>query len=241
MTAAVDYPAPKPHGEIEELADGVFWVQGSIRMNPVVEISRNMTVIREGDDLTVVNAVRLSAAGEAALDRLGAVKHVVRLGCFHGLDDRYYVDHYGAEFWCQPDSAPYKVPVPTQTLAEGAPLPIADAELREFRGAKRPECALLIKRAGGVLVTCDSLQNWADRGRLSLMARIMMPLMGFKSTLIVGPKWLKFMTPSGGSLRADFDRLLELEFDQTIGGHGGPWRHGAREQVRIAVTRAFAT
>ena len=235
-----DYPAPQAHGELKELADGVFWVQGSARMNPVVGISRNMTVVREGDELTVVNAVRLSAAGEQALDRLGTVKHVVRLGCFHGLDDRYYVDHYGAEFWCQADSTHYKEPTPTQVLAEGQALPIADAELREFRGAKRPECALLVKRAGGILVTCDSFQNWADRGHMSLAARVMMPFMGFKATLIVGPLWLKFMTPKGGSLRADFDRVVELEFDHLIGAHGGAWRGGAREKARAAVESTFA-
>ena len=238
--ASSDYPAPQPHGELEELADGVFWAQGSMRVNAVMRFSRNMTVVRSGDDLTVVNPVRLSAAGEAALDRLGTVKHVVRLGCFHGLDDRYYVDHYGAEFWCQANSTHYKEPAPTQTLAEGHGLPIADAEILEFASAKRPECVVLVKRAGGILITCDSLQNWGDRGHLSLLARIIMPFLGFKATLIVGPVWLKFMTPKGGSLRADFDRVLDLEFDQLIGAHGGPWRSGANDKARWAVARAFA-
>ena len=236
---ASDYAASQPHGELEELADGVFWVQGSARLNAVMGLSRNMTVVREGETLTVFNAVRLSAAGEQALDRLGTVKHVVRLGCVHGLDDRYYVDHYGSEFWCQADSTHYKEPTPTKVLAEGADLPVTDAELVEFRGAKRPECALLIKRAGGILVTCDALQNWADRGRLTLLARIMMPFMGFKRTLIVGPIWLKFMAPEGGSLRGDLERLLDLDFDRFIGAHGGPWRSGAKEKVGAAITPAF--
>lgn len=122
-----------------------------------MRLSRNMTVIRDGDTLTVVNAVRLSAAGEAALEHLGTVKHVVRLGSFHGLDDRYYVVRYSAEFWCQANSTHYKEPAPTQTLAEGQGLPIADAEILEFANAKRPECVLLMKRAGGILVTCNSL------------------------------------------------------------------------------------
>ena len=71
-------------------------------------------------------------------------------------------------------------------------------------------------------------------------ARIMMPFMGFKATLIVGPIWLKLMTPAGGSLRADFDRILGFEFDKMIGAHGGPWRSGAREKARTAVENAFA-
>ena len=240
MTDSASYPAPKPHGELEEPTEGVFWVQGSVRMNPIIGFSRNMTVIKDGDDLTVVNAVRLSAAGEATLDRLGTVKHVVRLGSFHGLDDRYYVDHYNAEFWCQADSRHYKEPTPTQTLAEGAALPIAGAEICEFHDAKRPECVLLVKRGGGILITCDSFQNWANRGRITMVARVVMPMMGFKKTLIVGPLWLKFMTPEDDTLQADFERVLEFEFDQLVGAHGGPWRSGAREKAKAAVTKAFS-
>ena len=75
--------------------------------------------------------------------------------------------------------------------------------------------------------------------RCSLAARLIMPFMGFKRTTIIGPLWLKFMTPDGGSLRPDFERLLDFEFDNVISAHGGPRLGGAHTAVAQAVARAF--
>jgi hypothetical protein len=166
-----NYPLPQPHDPIEELFEDVFWVHGSMRMGPGLGINRNMVVLRQADELTVVNSVRLSAEGEAALEALGRVKHVVRLGQFHGLDDPYYVDRYGAEFWCQAGSDRYPDPKPTQVLTEGTALPVDAAELFVFRGTVRPECAILLRRHGGVLITCDCVQHWTDWSYCSPLAR----------------------------------------------------------------------
>ena len=68
-------------------------------------MNRNMVILRNGRELSLINAVRLFPAEEARLQKLGKVKHVIRLGYYHGVDDRYYVDSYGAEFWCQAGSA----------------------------------------------------------------------------------------------------------------------------------------
>ena len=62
-------PPVYPHGPVEQIADDVFMVRGSIRMNPVVRITRNMAIVRNGSELTLVNPIRLSPAGEAELSR----------------------------------------------------------------------------------------------------------------------------------------------------------------------------
>ena len=59
-----------------------------------MRITRNMAIVRHDGALTVINPMRLDAAGETALRALGEVRHVLRLGCFHGLDDPYYVDTF---------------------------------------------------------------------------------------------------------------------------------------------------
>ena len=48
-------------------------------MGPGVTIGRAMTVVEAGDGLIVLNAVRLTEPGLAALDALGAVRHLVKL------------------------------------------------------------------------------------------------------------------------------------------------------------------
>ena len=86
--------------------------------------------------LASIDPVRLSTEVEAELDGLGTVRHVVRLGYYHGLDDPYYVGRYGAEFWCQDGSSHYAAPAPGRHLGPETPLPIDDAELFVFRETK---------------------------------------------------------------------------------------------------------
>ena len=238
-SAEVHYPAAQRHDPIEELFEDVFWVHGSMRVGPGMRINRNMVVLRDGSDLTLISPVRLNKDGEAALNALGTVKHVVRIGPAHGYDDRYYVEHYGAEFWRHRIGGRYLIPKVTKELAEGAKLPVKDTELFAFEETKFPEFAILVKRDGGLLITCDSLQNWVNRRHCSLLARIVVPFIGIKLNTGISPIWKKAMTREGGSLRPDFERLLELEFDHLIAAHGALCRGGAKARVREAVDRAF--
>jgi hypothetical protein len=232
------WPAAQPHGPIEEIIADVFAVRGSMRMAPLMRIGRNMVICREGDELTLLNPVRLSVVGEAELARLGRVSNIVRLGCFHGLDDRYYVERFGARFWCQPGSKRYPEPVPDVELTEDTELPIRDARIMTFRDARLPECAVLIGRDGGLLVTCDSVQHYGDWKRTSLVARLVMRYYGFTKSTLVGPIWLKYMSSRGGNLQADFERMLEWPFNKMISAHGALLDEGAHAAVERAVRHA---
>ena len=66
------YAPAYPHDPIEAIADDVFMVRGSIRMNAVMRITRNMAIVRHQGELTLVDPIRLSDAGEARLRELGA-------------------------------------------------------------------------------------------------------------------------------------------------------------------------
>jgi hypothetical protein len=233
-----NFQSPEPHDPIEQVFDNVFWVHGSINMGKGIRISRNMVIVREGSDLTLISPVRLDAEGEAALEALGTVKNIVRLGAFHGVDDAYYVDRYGASFWCQDGSDHYPEPKPDHILAEGSPLPFDGAELFVFRKTTKPESALLLPKRS-LLITVDGLQHYANASQCSFLARLIMPFIGFPLRMLVGPFWLKGLTPEGGSLREDFDRLLELDFDNLISAHGTVCRGGAHDKVRTAIELAF--
>ena len=234
-----DFPAALPHGPIEALTERVYAVRGCMRVNGVLTISRNMAIVKHGDALTLVNPVRLDAAGERALEALGTVTAIVRLGAMHGRDDPYCRERFGADFWCQPGGSVYPDPPVDRPLGPDSPLPFPDAELFCFAGAREPEAALLVGDGPGVLLTCDAIQHYGDYSNHNLPARLAMPLMGFSRTTLLGPIWLKVMTPAGASLRDEFERLLALEFDALLAAHGTWLPEGAKAGVRRAVRRAF--
>jgi hypothetical protein len=66
-----------------------------------------------------------------------------------------------------------------------------------------------------------------------------MPFIGFPKTTVVGPIWLKIMTPEGGSLQTEFERLLTLDFDRLLSAHGSLLTSGAKDSVAAAIRRAF--
>jgi hypothetical protein len=233
------YPPVYPHDPIEEIGQDVFMVRGSIKMNALIRITRNMAVIRHDAELTLVNPVRLHAAEEERLQTLGGIKRIMRLGPMHGVDDPYYVNTFEAEFWCQPGGTIYAQPAIDVEMQPDGPLPFPDAELFCFKGTVQPESALVLQRGNGLLLTCDAVQHYGDYKHNNLPARLMLPFLGFPKTTLVGPIWLKRMTHEAASLKQEFERLLTLDFDALLSAHGSFLAQGAKTAVRAAVERAF--
>ena len=233
------YPPAYPHDPIVEIAPDIFLVRGAIALNSLLRISRNMVIVRTGDNLTVINPIRLRPKEEKKLQDLGTVRNVLRSGPMHGIDDPYYVDTYGAAFWSQEGGTTYTEPKIDHVLSAGSDLPFPNAELFCFETTVQPESAVLFKNGKGLLATCDSIQHYGDYKHNNLPARLLMPFIGFPKTTIVGPVWIKLMTPEGQSLRSEFNRLMELEFDALISAHGSFLSSGAKPAVKKAVEKAY--
>jgi hypothetical protein len=202
------------------------------------QFSRNMTVVRDGDALTLINSVRLDDKGLAELDALGRVTNVVRIGCLHGRDDAFYKARYNATYW-----APRGMPgedglKPDKELGPGGEMPFGGCSVFQFRTSKLPECIVRIDRAGGILVACDSLQNWLEPDEhFSDQSRQMMTEMGFFQAANLGPVWVQVNEPKA----EDFARLRELSFKHVLCGHGAPFRDGAKEAYVARFQRVFGT
>lgn len=233
------FPPALAHGRIEEVFPGVFFASGA--METVLQdidwkFSRNMTLVRDGERLIILNSVRLDEEGLAALERLGRVTDVVRLGSLHGRDDPFYVDRYGAEYWMMPGMEHETGLKATRTLTPDAPLPITDASLFEFSTTRIAEGILCLDRAGGILIACDALQNWlAPDEFFSDASRELMQKMGFFTPANIGPVWLQRAAPT----RDDFARLKALSFKHTLCGHGAPLRDTAHEAYGVTFKRMF--
>lgn len=235
------YPAAQPHDPPVEILPDVLYVHGSFRMNPAMTINRNMVALRHDGEVTLVNPIRLSDEGERALEKFGRVAHIVRLGAMHGLDDPYCIQRFGARFWSQAGGNLHPEPKPDVVIEEGTAPPIPDADFIVLRETKLPECLLLLHRHDGLLLTCDAIQNWESTSRCSLAAKIACYALGFMHPANIGPFWKKLMTKEGGSLRPDFERILEHDFENLIGAHGQPLLGGAKEALRKTVNRVLGS
>jgi len=232
------YAPAYAHDPIEVLFENVFWVHGSIKIAPGMTMNRNMIILRQVNDLILINPVRLNLHEEEKLCSLGSVKKIIRLGDFHGLDDQYYVDRFKAEFWCQKGQSTYKSPTPNTIIEENTLSPIENSEFFIFSTAKYPEAALLLKDHN-LLITTDSIQNLTNWTHTTFLTKIVLKLMGFKKELLIGKPWIKRVTPKGGSMRDDFDRLLMLDFEHIIAAHGTLLRGNAKSELKQVVNKTF--
>ncbi len=233
------FPAVLPHDPIEKIGDDVFMASGSVNINRIIRFSRNMAIVRRDQNLTLINPIRLSYSELARLDDLGHVKHIIRLGAFHGMDDPFYMDRYKPKFWCQEGGTTYTQPAIDQVLTETSDLPFDNAKLFCFKETLQPECMLLLPSEQNLLLTCDAIQHYADYSNSNLPARIMSPFIGFPKTTLIGPFWIKLMTPEGASLRGEFERLLELKFDRLLSAHGTLLEADAHSAVANALKKAY--
>lgn len=229
--AVPDFRPAAPHGPLTEVRDNVFVVKGAMGLGPFT-MTRNMTVVRRGGELTVLNSVRLGDDGEKELSKLGTVKTVVRLGWFHGIDDPYYESRFQPRFIVGKRVVPVNVKN-SEELVDGKVEDFGTTFL--FKGGRYDEGCVLVD---DVLVTCDSVQNQVDTEGFNLGGKLMARVFGLHGGVVVGPPWLKRM---GGAakVRADFARLTSLPFAHLVSGHGAPLVDGtAKAQVAQAIAKS---
>jgi len=227
-------------GTLEQVFDDIWWAWGTVRFAPGVLFPRNMVIVRERGELVVVHPIVMPDAEQAKIEALGPIKHIVRLGAFHGLDDPRYLERYRPTLWAPPGvDLPAGVTSPKE-LRRGGELPIEGATLFSFDRSRTPETAMLVPRHGGVLLACDSMQNWEATTGCSLLGKAVARMMGFKGRACIGPGWRKASEPKDGAgFRAEFEQLLELPFRHAIGGHGAPMKDTAKDDLRAQVRRVY--
>ncbi|HEU0031542.1 MAG TPA: hypothetical protein VFQ53_12975 [Kofleriaceae bacterium] len=228
-------------GPLQQVFDDMWWAWGTVKFMPGIVFPRNMTVVREASgDLVVIHPVMMPDAQQRQLEALGPIKHIVRLGAFHGMDDVKFVKRYAPTVWAPPGCACSPEMKFDRELVPGGETPIAGARVFAFATSRSPETCLLVPRHGGVLLTCDSVQNWETGEGCSVLGKLMARLMGFRGRACIGPGWRKQSEPKNGiGFRDSFRELLALEFRHVLSGHGAPLQDTARDDLRAQVAKLY--
>lgn len=234
-----NFPAATLHGEIREIFEDVFTVTGSVMMVPQVQISRNMIILREGDALTLISTVRLHDDGLKALDAMGRVENIVKLGAYHlgahnGLDDPFYSHRYAPKLWALDGMEHHDGLETTHILRPGSNMPVKQASLFTYDSSKMPEGMLLLDKEGGILISADSLQNWAEADEFfSEIAAVRMQQAGFIQPANIGPEWLRVCQPKP----QEFAKVAELDFTHLLPSHGTPILNTAKEEFKATFAK----
>ncbi|KTC82753.1 hypothetical protein [Legionella cincinnatiensis] len=232
-----EYSPLWPHGEIIKEFECIYVVRGSnitYFENKKIQHSRNMTIIANDGDLALINTVRLNEDELRKLDALGDVKHVIRIGAFHGRDDQFYLDRYNACLWTvQPkEQASNPHHSTTQYLKDADKLPIKNTQFFMFKNATPAEGFLYFDNDGGIIISCDSIKNWVSVDQFFSEETAKMAIsQGEIAKARISPIWLKATGVQGN----DFAHLLKLRFKHLISAHGDVLRNTAYEDVNNSV------
>lgn len=230
-----------PHGEIREIFKDVFFVTGTNKVHHEgheIQTSRNMVIIRSGSELTLINTVRLNDEGLRKLDSLGKVAHILRIGAFHGRDDAFYRNQYPNSLLWTLKGMTYENGLKSdRDLIPGGTMPFSGSSLFIFETSQLPEGILHIEREGGILVSCDSIQNITSTDDFySSETAQSFHSQGLIKPANITPIWLG----ATHTKATDFYRLLKtMQFKHLLTAHGEPLINIAFEQLSETIECVF--
>ncbi len=271
LTVAADQPrAAARHSKIQRVTDEIYMVRGKMPSTPsrplferlCLYFSRTMTIVRQknsagGYELTLINTLRLNDKTLMQLSELGEIKHIVRLGSFHGVDDAFYVQRYAARYWIvEGMKSAAGLDVQTEILSN-TNLPIAGSQLFSFEQLTYPEAIIVIpttQLGAGVAITTDAIQNHRSAFDIdnSPLVSLAIRYIGLVGKARLGPIWMREQVPVNTPtatltaqeksrrivdfFRPQFERLLEeYDFDMLIPGHGWPIHQGAKKALAASM------
>lgn len=228
-----------PHSEIKEIFHNIFFVTGTNKTHYKgvdLQHSRNMIIVRDGNKLSLINTVRLDDAGLTALDALGKVENIIRIGAFHGRDDAFYLDRYHAKLWALKEMQHDNNRLTDIELVPNGLMPFPNCSLFIFETSVHPEAILHLAQDGGILITCDSVKNWVTPDEFfSDESAKLYKAQGFFGPATVSTVWKQACQVDA----SDFIRLKSLHFRHLLSAHGEPLMDNAHEQLSKTIKREF--
>lgn len=154
-----------PHGKLTRIEDNLFYVDGTLPMPAMDDLSRRMTVVRLRDGrLVIYSAICLDEKAMAALEAYGTPAYLIVPGDIHRMDAKPWKDRYPALQVIAPAGAREKVqevvPVDATEVDFGDP----HVRFLAMPGTGDHEGVLLVQsERGTTLVLNDLIFDLTDR------------------------------------------------------------------------------
>lgn len=234
------YSPAWPHSAIQSIFPNIFFVTGTNKTTfKGVEIqhSRNMIIVREDNNLTLINSVRLTNQGLQELESLGRIKNIIRIGAFHGRDDAFYKERYQADLWALKGMTDENNAKIDHVLTEGN-LPLNNTSLFYFETSKFPEAVIYLKEHDGIIVSCDSIKNWVEADEyFSPKSAKQYAKQGLFGQATISSIWLQ----ATETKKSDFDKILSLDFQHILSAHGTPLLNNAKSLLKMTMQSIYGS
>jgi hypothetical protein len=154
-----------PHGRLTRIDDNLLTVTGLLKMPPMGQVQRRMTVVRLHDGRAVVySAIALDEPQMAELEAFGTPSFLIVPNDIHRMDAKIWKDRYPALKVIAPAGARAKVAEGVEVDASDADFDDPNVRFMTVPGTAEREAALVVESASGTtLVLNDLIFNLANR------------------------------------------------------------------------------
>lgn len=207
-----------------ELLPGIYGATGLIRVAGPYRVKGSMFILRDGQDLVLMDPFLLSDQETREMEALGRPSVILIAGEMHVRDTGAYRKRYGARVLAHRDAMSRLDVAVDHFFEDGEALP-AGLTAIGMPGTFRGET--VFRREGGVLLSGDALFNIQpeDHG-------LMMKMLGFPRHLGAMPR---LFMDNRKRADASYRRLLEHDFDKILVSHGAPILSDGKERLRAAL------
>jgi hypothetical protein len=147
-----------PHGKLMRLEDNIMSVTGMMRMPPMGDVERRMTVVRLADGRVIIwSAIALDEAEMRQLESFGRPAYLIVPGDLHRLDARPWKDRYPDLVVIAPAGARAKVQEVVRVDATEVDFGDSKVQYMAVPGTGQREAALRVEGATGTTLVMNDL------------------------------------------------------------------------------------
>jgi hypothetical protein len=223
-----------PHGELVQLADNLWWVEGSL---PGMSLKRNMTIARMRDGRLVIhNGIALEPKAMERIEALGTPSFLVVPSKHHRLDAPSYKRRYPGLMVLAPRGSRAAVEEVIEVAGGYEHFPGDDAvQLAALPGLNDAEGVMLVRSSDGLTVVLNDAVFNMDT-KQDFMGRLMTTLLGSAPGPRVSRLAKLALIKDKRALRAELERFAALpELVRVIVAHekvaSGPEASSALRQA----------
>jgi len=214
-----------PHGRMKQILPNIYTVTGTMRLFGIFQYSRCMTIIKNGNELSLLNPVRVDESLLSEIENLGEIKYLIKLGQLHSVDLPFYMDRFSPKLWANREDPNVSAYNPEGYFDDNEDLTFLDAKVKVIEASKVKEAVLVSRDEGGCLHSCDAFVNMGtDPNHNWLTAKLSKFL---PTPTYIGPNWIKVAKPPKTSIEA----ALQYDFENFIPAHGEPLLGGAKQTL----------